>query len=45
MNIVTDIDRRDYAEADRMVREGKALRQRVNTRIRNRKWRQERKAI
>lgn len=36
---VTAKDRAELAEADRMIREGKALRQRVNTRLRQRRYR------
>jgi len=49
MDSVTPKDEADFAEADRIVSEGagliragKALRQRVNTRIRNRRWRHRR---
>jgi hypothetical protein len=40
MDSVTDRDKADLERADAMVKEGKALRQRVLTRQRQRKWRE-----
>lgn len=39
MESVTDKDRADLAEAVRLAEEAKALRRRVKTRIRNRRYR------
>lgn len=42
--VITDRDKADLGRAAQMVRDGKALRARVMTRIRQRKWREKRKA-